>query len=282
MKEKLESANDEIDFRMVETDLVEPNDYNPNEMEAEMFETLVETVKAEGMNQPVLVRPHPDKDGHFLIVDGENRWKAASYLKTPKIGVVVVPFDETTARVRTLSFNHIRGQNIPIRLARLLVDLHKEYTAEQIRQMTGIGEEHQQSVLKLLEVPDFNPSDGVRLSSKDVERPIQVTLMLMPDEHGAYTTAMKKAIKLAGPEVVNLIGNEVADYDAAMKKAMGLSGAKLRNLALATICAVFNEIADEKKAEIIKVVHKKIMDKRTADAEAKEQKKLESDKKVSD
>lgn len=271
---------DAIDFRMVGVDEVVPNAYNPNDMEAEFFETIVQQVREEGMNQPVLVRVDPDNEGKFLIVDGEHRWKASKIAGKQKVGVIVVPFDETKAKVRTLSMNNLRGQNIPIKLARLLVDLNKEYSAQEIRAMTGMGEDEQTSVLKLLEVPTFNPSDGIRITANDVERPISVSIMLMPDEHGAYTTAMKKAMKLMGDDVTALIGHEVSSYDQAMKASMGIAGAKLRNIGLALICETFNSLSTEQQEEIAKAAHAKIYDNLAKDAEAKEAKKEKTDKKV--
>jgi ParB/RepB/Spo0J family partition protein len=268
----------EVDFRMVSVDDLEPNDYNPNEMEAEYFETLTNLVKEEGMPQPVLCRPKPGVEGKFLIVDGEHRWKSTRIAGRKLIAAVVVQMDEKTAKLRTLSMNNLRGQNIPIKLARLLVDLHKEYSAQQIRSLTGIGEEDQQSVLDLLKVPDFKPSDGVSISASDVARPIQVPLMLMPDEHGAYTGALKKAMKLMGDDVTALIGHEVADYDVAMKAAMGIAGVKLRNVGLAVICATFVSLPKAYQDEIGKKVHKMIYDKVASDATAKEAKKQASDK----
>jgi hypothetical protein len=213
-------------------------------------------------------------------VDGEHRWKAAKIAGKKRLGVIVVPFDEKRAKVRTLSMNNLRGQNIPIKLARLLVDLHKDYSSQEIRQMTGIGEDAQTSVLELLQVPEFNPSDGIKISTQDVERPISVSLMLLPDEHGAYTTAMKKAMKLMGDDVTALIGNEVAHYDQAMKASMGIAGAKLRNVALALICETFNSLPKEMQEQIGQAAHSKIYDKLAKDAEVKEAKKKASDKKV--
>jgi ParB/RepB/Spo0J family partition protein len=274
----LEAEEGSIDFRIVPIENVEPNNYNPNDMEVEFFETLVAQVKAEGMNQPILVRPKPGFPDKFLIVDGEHRWKGAKIAGLKKIAIIVVSYDETVAKVRTLSMNNLRGQNIPIRLARLLVDLHKVYTVAEIRSMTGIGEDQQISVLELLKVPDFNPSDGIAISVEKVERPIAVNLMLMPDEFGAYTTAMKKCMKIAGDDVTALIGHEVKDYDLAMKAGMGIAGAKLRNVALAVICGTFNSLPKDLQMQIATAVHKKIYDKAAQDATVKEAKKQATDK----
>lgn len=268
------------DFRVVDIADVQPNEYNPNDMEAEYFEALVEAVKQEGMNQPVLVREDPANPGKFLIVDGENRYRASKVVGYKRLPVIVVPLSENMAKVRTLSYNQLRGQNIPIKLARLMVDLYKEFSPVDIRRMTGIGEDEQTNVMELLKVPDFNPSDGIKITTQDVDRPISVNLMLMPDEHGAYTTAMKKAMKIAGPDVVALVGNEVAEYDQAMKAAMGIAGVKLRNVALAMICETFNRLPKAQQEEIAKAAHAKIFDKKVQDAEAKQSKVLATDKEV--
>ena len=271
---------DDVDFRLVPIEDVYPNEYNPNSMEAEYFEAIVSEVKQRGMNQPILCRAHPKLPGKFLIVDGEHRWKSAKIAGKKRIAIIVVPFDETQSKVSTLAMNNLRGQNIPIRLARLLVDLNKTYSVAEIRKMTGIGEDVQISVLELLKVPDFKPGDGVKLSAQDVERPISVNLLLMPDEHASYSAAIKKAMKYMGEDVTALIGHEVADYDQAMKAAMGIAGAKLRNVALAVICEVFNKMPKEMQIEIGKAAHAKIYDKLAQDASVKAVKKQATDKKT--
>jgi len=106
-----------------------------------------------------------------------------------------------------------------------------------------------------------------------------VNLLLLADEHQAYTTAMKKAMKLSGDDVTALIGHEVADYDAAMKAAMGIAGAKLRNVALAVICQTFNSLPKDQQVAIATAAHAKIYDKLAQDAVSKEAKKQASDKK---
>jgi len=102
--------------------------------------------------------------------------------------------------------------------------------------------------------------------------------MLMPDEHGAYTSAIKKAMKLVGEDVTALIGHEVADYDQAMKAAMGVAGAKLRNVAMAVICETFNSLPKEMQTQLALAAHKKVYDKAAQDAVAKSAAKQATDK----
>jgi hypothetical protein len=232
-------------------------------MEAETFEAITSIVREEGMNQPIIVREDPDNAGKFLIIDGEHRWRSAQVVGMERVAVVVVPWDETKAKLRTLSFNAMRGQNVPIKLARLIVDLQQSYTDDQISAMTGIRKDEQDAVLKLLELPDFDLDEGADFSigMVDVSRPIPVSLMLMPDEHGHYDSAMQKAMRLAGDDVTALVGREVDSYSDAMKSGMGLVGVKLRNVALATICEAFNAMDDDFKQLVAEKVKARMAEK---------------------
>ena len=245
------STDYEPDVRVVGISQVRANGYNPNEMEADMFDLLTEAVRSEGMNQPVLVRPDPDNEGGFIVVDGEHRFKVAKATGLKRLAVVVVPYTEEQAKVRTISMNQMRGQFIPIKLARMLVDLQKTYSDTEIRRMTGIAEDEQLSLSMLMAVPDLPTSDVATISLDQTDRPIHVHLLLMPDEHGCWDEAMKKAMEMVGPDVTPLVGVQVHSYDEAMRTSMKLAGVKLRNVALALICRAFTKLDPELQATLI-------------------------------
>lgn len=271
----------EPDWRMILTNRIEPNDYNPNEMEQEAFEAIVAAARIEGMNQPVIVRPNLAKTGWYIIVDGENRWKVCVELKAKHTPCVVYEFTEAMAKARTISFNNLRGKHVPIKLARLLVDLHKEFSPAQVRAMTGVTEEIQLSTKKLLDVPQFKQETGPKLKLEDTtpKVPINVTIALLPKESKAYTLAMKKAMALFHGDVVALIGHECESYDLAMKAVMGMAGAKMRNVALACICQAFLDQPVSQQTKFIKAAHKAIYDKLQSDATSKAAAKVAAAKK---
>lgn len=254
MSQTLEAVREEIgiDLRIIAVSDIESNEYNPNLMDAEYFESLTTAIKDEGvMSQPVMVRNKPDHPGKFIIVDGEHRWRGAKLAGLPKIACVVVAYDETMSKVRTLSMNRIRGQDIPIKLAHLIVDLKKTYTDKQIAAMTGVRLDEQTSVLALLEVPDIDFSEGMpMISSGSSDRPIEINLFLLPDDHQDYEMAMSRVMAHAGGHVTALLGAEVQDYDQAMRDTQSMTGIKARNLALATICRVFNALPEGYKKQI--------------------------------
>lgn len=242
-------AVDDIELVVVPVDDIESNDYNPNAMEQEQFDVLVAHLQADGkMVQPLLVRPNPHSDGpKYMIVDGEHRWRAAKAAGLEEIMAVVVPYDEDHAKFRTISMNKLRGEYIPLKMAKLIVDLQDRYSQDDIRRMTGLKREEFTSLAALLEVPDIDFSSGPSVSMDELKRPIEVNIMLMPDEHDDFDKAMVKAMELGKPSVIPLIGDQVGQYDKAMKAAFDLASTKLRNVGLATVCRIFNALSEEEK-----------------------------------
>ncbi|PDT19939.1 plasmid partitioning protein RepB [Rhizobium hidalgonense] len=54
----------------------------------EQFRELVEAIRLRGQDSPILVRPHPDKDGRYQIAFGHRRARAAQELGRPVRAVV--------------------------------------------------------------------------------------------------------------------------------------------------------------------------------------------------
>lgn len=239
------------DVRVVDVASIEVNEWNPNAMDMETFNILVETVRAEGMNQPVLVREKPGEEGTYQLVDGEHRFKASKAAGLKKIMVIVVPYSDDMAKMRTISMNHIKGEYIPLKMAKLLAELQETYSEDEIRRMTGVREEEFANLINLLDVPEPVFEGSVEISSMEVIRPIPVNILLMPDEHESYESAMNLAIAMAGDAVIPMVGEQVGAYDNAMRTSFGITGAKLRNLGLAVVCEVFNAMPADQKKELV-------------------------------
>ena len=89
-------ANDGLPgYREIAVHLVEPNPYQPRkEFSDEALTELVESIRAEGLLQPVVVRAAGDK---FQLIAGERRWRAFQLLKLKTIPARVVQAGNASA-----------------------------------------------------------------------------------------------------------------------------------------------------------------------------------------
>jgi ParB-like chromosome segregation protein Spo0J len=86
---------------------IRENSYNPNRMEPEMFEALVNCIRDHGFVQPLVVRK---KGSGYEIVDGAHRFRALEKLGRTEAECVVVTDEAQMARLRTLAMNRLRGR----------------------------------------------------------------------------------------------------------------------------------------------------------------------------
>jgi len=59
------------EIKLVNATLVHPSTILPKR---EVGFDVMDSVKRDGVQQPIIVRPHPDRDGEYEIIDGYNRW----------------------------------------------------------------------------------------------------------------------------------------------------------------------------------------------------------------
>jgi ParB/RepB/Spo0J family partition protein len=59
------------EIKVVNAMLVKPSTILPKR---EYSREVIDSVKRDGIQQPIIVRPHPEKEGEYEIIDGHNRW----------------------------------------------------------------------------------------------------------------------------------------------------------------------------------------------------------------
>ncbi|MEW4339721.1 ParB/RepB/Spo0J family partition protein [Chromobacterium vaccinii] len=91
---------------------------NPGMTPAALKE-LGANMKAEGQHEPCVVRPDPDKPGHFLMVAGERRWWGAKY-ENLRLDCVVREMTDEQARDAQISENIHREALTQLELAAIL------------------------------------------------------------------------------------------------------------------------------------------------------------------
>ena len=93
-KEALEESSNNSGFVRVSLDDITPNTYQPRKaFSAESLHELSESIKRQGILQPILVREKPQ--GGFELIAGERRWRASKLAGLDSIPAIVKSaFDE--------------------------------------------------------------------------------------------------------------------------------------------------------------------------------------------
>ena len=97
--------------------LLEPSPFQPRGavLDADLQE-LAASIRAQGVLQPILVRPHPHEHGRFQIIAGERRWRAAMLAGLADVPCYVRPLSDADASAAALVENLQREDLNPIEL----------------------------------------------------------------------------------------------------------------------------------------------------------------------
>jgi ParB family chromosome partitioning protein len=121
-----------------------------------MLEALASSIKAQGVLQPLLVRPSPTQEAKYEIIGGERRWRAARMAGLLDVPVIIRKLDDGRALEVALVENVQRADLNPLEEAagyQRLVDEFK-YTHEDMARVTGKSRSHITNLLRLLALPE--------------------------------------------------------------------------------------------------------------------------------
>lgn len=134
---------------------IKPGRYQPRvQMDDEALQELAESIKAQGIIQPIIVREHGLSQ--YELIAGERRWRAAQIAGLSEIPVVIKSINDEAALAIGLIENLQRENLNPIEEARGLKRLADEFklTHETIAQSVGKSRSAVTNTLRLLALPE--------------------------------------------------------------------------------------------------------------------------------
>jgi ParB family transcriptional regulator, chromosome partitioning protein len=138
----------------IPVDAIHPNPRQPRRrFEPEAASGLAESVRQQGVIQPLLVRPRGV--GGYEIVAGERRWRAAQKASLHTVPVIVRELSDSEAAEFALIENVQRTDLNPIEEATGYSELIERfgYTQEQVADAVGKSRSHLANTLRLLRLP---------------------------------------------------------------------------------------------------------------------------------
>lgn len=134
-------------------DRIQRGKYQPrHEMDADALEELANSIRAQGIIQPLIVRPFGDK---YEIIAGERRWRAAQMAGLNEVPVIIRDIPDEAAVAIALIENIQRENLNPVEEAIALQRLMDEFelTHQQAAEAVGKSRTTVTNLLRLLSLP---------------------------------------------------------------------------------------------------------------------------------
>lgn len=132
------------------------NPYQPRQnFSEEKLEELVNSIKKNGIIQPIAVRPSKNESGKYEIIAGERRWIAAQRAGLHEIPVRILDLSNVESLEVAIVENIQRDDLNPIEEARGYKRLNQEfkYDHESISKLMSKSRSHISNILRLLTLP---------------------------------------------------------------------------------------------------------------------------------
>lgn len=147
------SNNQDANLTELDVDLIQPGKFQPRtKMDMMKLRELADSIKAQGMVQPVIVRSIGKNS--YEIIAGERRWRAAQIAELSKIPVVVRDVDDRQTIAMALIENIQREDLSPLEEAIALQRLIDEFelTHQQAGEAVGRSRAAVSNLLRLLDL----------------------------------------------------------------------------------------------------------------------------------
>ena len=165
------TAGDQPDgeLRKIDIDLLQPGKYQPRiDMRSETLDELANSIKAQGVVQPIVIRPVSAGASRYEIVAGERRWRAAQIAGLTEIPAVVRDIDDSAAIAMALIENIQREDLNPLEEARALERLVEEFDLTHQEAADAVGRSRA-SVSNLLRLLELEPDVAALVEKRELE-----------------------------------------------------------------------------------------------------------------
>jgi ParB family chromosome partitioning protein len=148
-------GGNEPELARIAVDQIHPNAKQPRKrFDGESVTGLAESIKAQGLIQPVVLRPR--LEGGYELIAGERRWRAAREAGIPEVPAVIREADDRDTLLLGLVENVAREDLTPIEEARAYAVLIDEFglTLGEVAERVGKSKPTVSNRIRLLELPE--------------------------------------------------------------------------------------------------------------------------------
>ncbi len=194
---------------------LQPGKYQPRtRMDAGSLEELAASIKAQGLMQPITVRPVGG--GRHEIIAGERRWRAAQLAELSEVPVIIREIPDEAALAMSLIENIQREDLNPLEEATGIQRLIDEFgmTHQAAADAVGRSRPATSNLLRLLQLP--GPVQEL-LMAGDIEMGHARSLLALPSADQILTANQVVAKRLSVRETEKLVSSQVKPEEDSLK-----------------------------------------------------------------
>lgn len=170
----------------VSLDKIIPDSAQPRKYFSEdELQSLAQSIRDKGLLQPLLLTPHPNKSGYYLLVAGERRFRALQINQYPTALAIVIETDQLM-RLEIALIENVQRENLkPLELAHSYEILHQQFNLsyKEIASKIGKDETTVINIIRLNKLSDSvkNLLDQQKLSEGHARSLIGLSIELQND-----------------------------------------------------------------------------------------------------
>ena len=183
-------------LRDIPLERLQRGEYQPRvDMRQDSLEELARSIEAQGVVQPIVVRPLGDdgRESRYEIVAGERRWRAAQMAGLDVIPAVVRDVEDDAAIAMALIENIQREDLNPLEESRALSRLIDEFDLTHAEAAEAVGRSRA-AVSNLLRLQDLSDKVAALLESRQLEMGHARALLAIADA-GRQLDAARQVVK---------------------------------------------------------------------------------------
>lgn len=163
------TTSDKGELRHLPVEWIQPGRYQPRrDIQPEALEELAASIKAQGLMQPIVVRPLPGQTDRFEIIAGERRWRATQLAQLDRVPALIRDVPDEAAIAMALIENIQREDLNPMEEAMALHRLQHEFELTQMEVAEAVGK-NRATVANLLRLMNLNEDVKRLLEHGDIE-----------------------------------------------------------------------------------------------------------------
>ena len=243
------TAQSDGPLRRVPIESIRPNPYQPRKaINDDSLVALASSVKELGVLQPIIVRPVDGEEGHYELIAGERRWRAAILAELEFMPVLVqVDVNDRLSLEQAVVENLHRVDLHPLEEAAAYLQLIDDFdlTHEQVAQRVGKSRANITNTLRLLQLGEAAQS---ALASSLITAGHARSLLAITDPN-AQSTMVARVIKnemsvRATEEAVKTFLEPKVVVDSEHPAKSGIGAARLRPVPDASVAELEHLLED--------------------------------------